>query len=71
MMVVMFQMMGMYPTSAPVTATSLAFYPQENIIAVGFEDSTIQIYEICEDPFWSLVKVCNIDMPFLFHPSAR
>ena len=37
----------MDPTSAPVTATSLAFYSQDRtIVAVGSEESTILIYKI-------------------------
>lgn len=43
----------------PPAATFLAFHPQDNnIIAIGMEDSTIQIYNVRVDEvcFWLLVQ---------------
>ena len=69
MMVVMFQMLGMCSTSAPVTALSVAFYPRNNIMAVGSEDSTILIF--WDWFYYLLTEVGNFDIAFLFHPGAR
>lgn len=40
--------------SPPPTATFLAFHPQDNnIIAIGMDDSSIQIYNVRVDEVWS------------------
>jgi hypothetical protein len=44
----------------PPAATFLAFHPQDNnIIAIGMDDSTIQIYNVRVD---EVVACCNIPL---------
>lgn len=43
----------------PPAATFLAFHPQDNnIIAIGMDDSTIQIYNVRVDEVWCISWTC-------------
>ena len=46
----------------PPAATFLAFHPQDNnIIAIGMEDSSIQIYNVRVDEVITLLTFSNLD----------
>jgi WD40 repeat protein len=58
---------------APPAATFLAFHPQDNnIIAIGMDDSTIQIYNVRIDEVFTValfffpLNRTQLSMPYLF-----
>lgn len=55
-------------TSPPPAATFLAFHPQDNnIIAIGMEDSTIQIYNVRVDEVTHFSRYICIFSKILFY----